>query len=185
MPGGRPTKPLALIQGHRTKAELEVRAEGEKKLLTGIKLKEWKDVKADPIAHKEFLRLKRVLKAINKDDALHESVINRYCLLHAECKNLEELKERCNEDIKEILEAYDSREIDFLVYLEKKETIQERFLALDKKIMEKRKMMLAIEKENVMTIQSALRSIPKEPKKQTQSKMAAFLEKRDTGNGTG
>ena len=64
MPGGRPTKPLALIQGHRTKAELEVRAEGEKKLLTGIKLKEWPDVKADPAAHKEFLRIKRVLKAM-------------------------------------------------------------------------------------------------------------------------
>ena len=185
MPGGRPTKPLVLIQGHRTKAELAVREEGEKKLLTGIALKEWPEVKKDPVAHKEFLRLKKVLKSINKDDALHESVINRYCVLRSEEVGIENLKNKCEEDLEIILDGYKSGEIDFPTYFEQKGKTQNLFLELDRKIMEKRKMMFAIEKENVMTIQSALRSIPKAPEKQTQSKMAAFLEKRDVGNGTG
>lgn len=179
MPGGRPTKPLALVKGHRTKAEKAVRAEAERKLLTGVALKEWPDVKADPIAHKEFSRLKKILKAINKDDALYEVVINRYCQLQSECKELENLKAKCNDDLKEVFDAYQRQEIDFLTYLEKKEGIQNSYLALDKKIMEKRKMMLAIEKENIMTIQSALRSIPKAPDKSAEkSPMAAFLERR-------
>jgi len=182
MPGGRPTKPLALVKGHRTKAEKAIRAKAESSLLTGIALKEWPDVKTDPIANKEFSRLKKILKAIQKDDALYEVVINRYCQLHSECQGLEKQKAQCEDDLKEVLAAHQQKEIDFLTYLEKKEGIQNRFLALDKKIMEKRKMMLAIEKENVMTIQSALRSIPKTPDKNSEkSPMAAFLERRQVG----
>lgn len=184
MPGGRPSKPLALVTGHRTKAEREIRAETEKSLLSGISLREWPEIKKDPIAHKEFLRLRKVLKSINKDDALHEAVINRYCLLHSECNQLEGLKDKCTYELNEVSKALERKEIDFLVYLDNKEKIQNRFLSLDKKIMDKRKMMLAIEKENIMTIQSALRSIPKVPEKQTQSKMSVFLEKRGVGNGT-
>ncbi|MHB8065886.1 MAG: hypothetical protein ACYDG2_25270, partial [Ruminiclostridium sp.] len=155
MSGGRPTKPLALVQGHRTKAEKKVREKAESSLLTGVSLKEWPDVKADPVAHKEFQRIKNVLKKIDKDDALHEGVINRYCLLHSECLKFEALKRECNAEALELYVARQNGQIDFLTYLEKKEGIQSRFLALDKKIMEKRKMMLDIEKENIMTIQSA------------------------------
>jgi hypothetical protein len=36
-------------------------------------------------------------------------------------------------------------------------------MKLDKKLMEKRRAMLDLEKENIMTIASALRSIPKKP----------------------
>ncbi len=182
MPGGRPTKPLALVQGHRTKAEKEVREKAENNLLTGISLKEWPDVKADPIAHKEFQRIKKVLKSIGKDDALHEGVINRYCLLHSECKKFEALKRDCNDELKELYTAYQEGRLDFLDYLNKKETIHGRFLTLDKKIMEKRKMMLDIEKENIMTIQSALRSIPKKPKgEEEDDPMSALLKRRAGG----
>lgn len=181
---GRPTKPLALVQGHRTKAEKAIRAEAESKLITGMSLKEWPEVKEDPVAHKEFLRVKKVLKAIDKDDALHEAIINRYCLLLSECKALEKLKDKCGEDLEELSGAYERKEIDFLTYVDMKMNTNAMFLTLDKKIMDKRKMMLSIEKENIMTIQSALRSIPKAPEKQTQSKMSAFLEKRSAGNGS-
>lgn len=181
---GRPTKPLALVQGHRTKAEKEIRAEAEKNLLTGISMKEWPEVKKDPDAHKEFIRVKKTLKAIEKDDALHEAVINRYCLLHGECKELERLKDKCGEELTELNEAYAREEMDFLTYFEMKGTVQGMYLTYDKKLMEKRKMMFMIEKENIMTIQSALRSIPKTPEKTTQSKMSVFLEKRGAVNGT-
>lgn len=181
MPGGRPTKPLALVKGHRTKEEKEIRGKAENNLLTGISLKEWPDVKADTIAHKEFMRLKKVLKTIGKNDDLLEGVINRYCLLHSECKGFEILKKDCDDELRELYNAYQNNEIDFLNYLDKKENIHGRFLALDKKIMDKRKMMLAIEKENIMTIQSALRSIPKKPEEKGKSSMAEFLARRNNG----
>lgn len=183
MPGGRPTKPLALVKGHRTKAEKKVREKAENKLLTGISLKEWPDVKNDEAAHKEFLRIKKVLKSIDKDDGLHEGVINRYCLLHSECKNFEVLKKACNDDLKELYNAHQEGAIDFMTFLDKKGHIHGRFLTLDKKIMEKRKMMLDIEKENIMTIQSALRSIPKRPEEgKGKSAMAAFLDRKKAGS---
>lgn len=175
---GRPTKPLTLVEGHRTKAEKKVREQAEKKLLTGITLKEWSDVKADPVAHKEFQRLKKVFKTIDKDDDLHEGVINRYCLLHSECKSFEDLKKKCSDELQELAAAYSREEIDFLSYLDHKDRVHSRFMALDKKIMEKRKMMLDIEKENIMTIQSALRSIPKKPEEKKKSDMAKFLESK-------
>ena len=182
MSGGRPTKPLALVKGHRTKEEKKVREKAEKNLLTGVTLKEWPEVRSDPDAHKEFLRIKKVLKAIDKDDALHEGVINRYCQLLSECKYLEQMKLQCNADIVEISQALTNRQINFLSYMDRKQAIQQNYLTLDKQLMNKRKMMLDIEKENIMTIQSALRSIPKKPVEKKKSGMAAFLEKRQAGN---
>jgi hypothetical protein len=178
-----PPKSIHLIKGegnrrHLTKAEIKHREKAERSLLTGIQLKEWPDVKADEVAHKEFLRLKKVLKKIDKDDDLHEGVINRYCLLHSECKRFEALKADTNDELKELHEAYQKGEIEFIDYLDKKEKIHGRFMTLDKKIMEKRKMMLDIEKENIMTIQSALRSIPKKEQPKQKSGMAAFLERK-------
>jgi len=82
---GRPSKPVQLIKlegkSHRTKAELEYREKAEKALYTGTTFKESPAVKADPIAHKEFQRLKRLYKKIQFVDGLDEQMINRYCLL--------------------------------------------------------------------------------------------------------
>ena len=44
--------------------------------------------------------------------------------------------------------------------------IMSSILSIDKQIQSKRKMLLDIEKENVMTIASALRSIPKKQEKE-------------------
>ncbi len=179
MPGGRPTKPLALVKGHRTKAEKEVRQKAENSLISGITFKEWPDVKNNLTAHKEFLRLKKVLKSINKDDALHENIINRYCLLHSECEEFKKLKHQCNDELAELHEARADGDIEFADYMDKKEKIHSRFLALDKKIMDKRKMMLDIEKENIMTIQSALRSIPKKAEdEEAEDPMAKILNRK-------
>lgn len=92
-----PTKPANVIRlekkSHRTKKELASRENAEKALLTGEKLKERKEVKSDPVAHKEFLRIKKLLEKIEKNDDLYSSVINRYCQLYAECKDFEEKRE--------------------------------------------------------------------------------------------
>ena len=178
MPGGRPTKPLALVQGHRTNAEKNIRKKAEASLLTGYSLRESSEVKSNPLAHKEFQRIKRLLKAVNKDDDLSGNIINTYCLLCAECKDFELLKERLSAELEELAKAYQDKQIEFLDYLDHKEKLQNRFMICDKKIMEKRKMILDISKENIMTIQSALRSIPKKPEDKQPSKMATMLERQ-------
>jgi len=83
---GRPSKPVQLIKlegnkDRRTKAELEFREKMEQSLYTGTTFRESPAVKADPTAHKEFLRLKKLYKNIQFIDGLDEQLINRYCLL--------------------------------------------------------------------------------------------------------
>ncbi len=183
MAGGRPPKPIHLVQGHRTKAEIEIRKKAEEALLTGTSLKEWKDTRENPIAHKEFLRLRKLFRAIEKDDALYEGIINRYCILLGECKEFETLRGEMIEEMEALDTMNDSGEIDAIVYLREKGRLQDRIMRMDRIIMDKRKMMFDIEKENIMTIQSSLRSIPKKPPKEEESPMAAFLKRKQGING--
>lgn len=92
---GRPSKPVQLIKlegnkDRRTKKELEFREKSEKALRTGSKFKESPAVKSDPIAHKEFLRLKKLYKDIEYVEGLDERMINRYCLLISQEQRLVE-----------------------------------------------------------------------------------------------
>ncbi len=186
---GRPPKThLQLVnekKSHRTKAELETRAKAEKALLTGSSMREWPEVKANPTAHKEFARIRKLLKSIQHDDALHEAVINRYCLLIAECDEFDRMKARLIDDIEALQDRYDQGELEFEIYFDLKGKLQDRIMVCDRKVMDKRKMLLSIEKENIMTIASALRAIPKSPKEEAKSGMAAFLKRKQaTQNGT-
>lgn len=175
----RPSKPFKVItnekKSHRTKAELKIREEGEKSLSTDTKIKERQEVKSNKIAHKEFKRIEKLLENIDKNDAIYEAVINRYCLLQAECYDLEERREEFHNLIFELkAEAQaitenldnDSEVMDFkLEYAKSIAKMMGSMLAIDKQLQTKRKMLLDIEKENVMTIASALRSIPKKEEK--------------------
>ena len=91
---GRPSKPVQLIKlegkSHRTKAELEHREKMEKALYTGTTFRESPAVRADPVAHREFLRLKKLYKNIQFVDGLDEQMINRYCLLISQERKLME-----------------------------------------------------------------------------------------------
>lgn len=180
----RPAKPTKVIsiekKSHRTKAEMKLREEEEKALITNLELKERKEVKQNKIAHKEFKRIENLLKNIDKNDAIYEVVINRYCLLQAECYDLEKRREECynlifelreeqNDLIKELKNKEDfttNELIDYkLEYAKSIAKMMASMLAIDKQIQTKRKMLLDIEKENVMTIASALRNIPKKEDK--------------------
>lgn len=170
-----PTKPFKVLsaekKSHRTKAELKLREEGERALITNTKIKERKEVKQNKIAHKEFKRIEKLLENIDKNDAIYEAVINRYCLLQAECYDLEDRREEfyklifeLKAEAKAVTENLDndSEVLDFkLEYAKSIAKMMTSMLAIDKQIQTKRKMLLDIEKENVMTIASALRSIPK------------------------
>jgi hypothetical protein len=164
-----PSKPFQVIKSegksHRTKAELKQRQQGEEALSTGVTLKEHPEVRNNTVAHKEFRRINSLLKSIEKNDAIYEGVINRYCLLLAECADFEDQKEKIPLEINEIREMYQNEEISSGRYLDEKNNLHARALYCDKKIMEKRKMMFDIEKENIMTIAAALRSIPKKEEK--------------------
>ena len=175
-----PAKPFKVLttekKSHRTKAELKLREEGEKALSTETKMKERKEVKQNKVAHKEFKRIQKLLENINKNDAIYEAVINRYCLLQAECHDLEERREEfyklifeLKKESKEITKEMEVNEEILTYKLEYAKEIAKMMssmLAIDKQIASKRKMLLDIEKENVMTIASALRSIPKKEEKE-------------------
>lgn len=162
-----PTKPFSVLKSegksHRTKAELKVREQGEKALQTSQKIKPKKEVKKNKIAYKEFKRIVSLLDNIDKSDALYENVINRYAMLYAECYEFEKKRERFYNELNKLDEDYalDPDGMTIKEYYDTVSNIQKNILDLDKQLQNKRKMMLDIEKENIMTIASQLRTIPK------------------------
>lgn len=171
----RPSKSAEVLESekksHRTRSELAGRKTAGQSLLTGKPLKERPEVKQNAAAHREFSRVNGLLKAVARNDALYESIINRYCLLAAECIDMLEIQAEFRASREELREEYLSGETDRedltpSKYYKLLSTMQSNILAVDKQIHQKRQMMLAIEKECAMTISAAERSIPKsvEPK---------------------
>lgn len=184
----RPSKPIAMIEAegktHLTKAQIETRKNAESGLLSKKKLQERREVKDNKIAHAEFQRVAKLMKAIGKDDALYSSGINTYCMLYAEIGELQEQMKMLDETADLLKETFgrlvddpdsgvDTEEI---IKFEKSFTrlISQR-LNISATIDKKRKMMLDIDKENVMTISAALRSIPKQPEKKENPLVAVLL----------
>lgn len=174
-----PTKPFKVLttekKSHRTKAELKMREEGEKSLSTEIELKERKEVKQNKEAHKEFKRIEKLLKNIGKNDAIYEVVINRYCLIQAECHEFEEKREKFYNDMSKLEDEYNQDEMSLSEYYSLINDMQKNIVNLDKQIQSKRKMLLDIEKENVMTIAAALRCIPKKEDKEFENPLLKVL----------
>lgn len=182
---GRPSKPASVLESekksHRTKAELDARKKAEAELLTGEEMQEFPEVKANAIAHKEFVRLKKLLAKIGKSDALHEGIINRYSLLRAECVDLEKKRDSFADSLAELKTEYTDGDsgLEASEYYGLVLKMQNNFIALDKQVQSKRGMMLNIEKENLLTIASALRSVPKSPTDNKQDDpMAELLKSR-------
>ena len=169
-----PAKPIAAIladgKSHRTKAEIEQRQKAEAALTTGETMKMRKEIKENDIAKREFKRVDKLLGLIGKNDALVEGSVNRYAELTAECVEFAEKREDISRGIRELEDFYDEEcrtkeekdrilsKVEYFQLLTKMET---SLINLDKQIMAKRKMLLDLEKENLMTIASQLRSIPK------------------------
>lgn len=175
-----PPKPANVIRmegkSHRTKKELAGRERAERELLTGKVLAEAREVKENELAHKEYLRVKKLLKSIDKDDDLYGAAINRYCLLQAECQEFQAKREQIYGQMQKLEESYDDfKDQDNLkVYFGLQRDMQKSLLALDRQVQAKRKMLLDLEKENIMTIAAALRSIPKKPSEKKSALMEAL-----------
>lgn len=166
---GRPPELTDVIlfkgKSHHAKAEFEQRKAAELSLATGIHMKMWTEVKANKEAAVEFVRVSELLAIIGKDDALQEAVVNRYCLLHAECIDFKKKCAVIAKSINELKREFEDEKIDAKAYHALNNDMWKSIANLDKQIMSKRNMMFAIEKENLMTIASALRSIPKKQEK--------------------
>ena len=182
-----PTKPYIVLasekKSHRTKKELQQRQQGEKQLTTGTTLQERPEVKDNPISHKEFLRVTKLLDGIEKNDSLYEPIINRYCEIQAECCELKERRIKYESLVNSVDILLDklneSDKIEDLADIIFKTTtelgkITKSIDMIDGKIQMKRKMLFEIEKENIFTIASALRSIPKKAENKTSALLAAL-----------
>lgn len=171
-----PPKPAKIIElegkSHRTKKEIRARKEAEASLLTGERLKESKEVKENPKAHKEFLRIKKLLESIEKNDDLYGRVINRYCLLLAECTEFEEKREKMEETAEKMEEH--ASDMEYEDYCRLKIDLSKQLIAFDKQVQAKRKMLFDIEKENIMTIAASLRSVPKKAEEKKNPLMEAL-----------
>lgn len=189
---GRPAKTAGVIKAegksHRTKAELAAREEAEKSVLSGSPLWERKEVKSNKTAHKEFLRISKLMAGIGKDDALYSSGINTYCELYAEIVELEE-------DIEHIRELAEGLECEFkklevkdfekiMLFSRQILKLKSQKVSIGAAIDRKRNMMLAIDKENVMTISAALRNIPKTPQKAENPLLAALMDDEEDTDTT-
>lgn len=181
-----PSKPYAVIQyekkSHRTKAELSQRKQEEAALSSQEKIKKRKEVRENKTASREFNRIEKLLKKIDKNDALYEPVINRYCLIQAECKEIEERRAAffdliilIEEKIRGLSNEDKERFSNELLEISKNiVNLSGHMNNCDRILQQKRKMLLDIEKENIMTVASALRSIPKKPKKESSPLLEAL-----------
>lgn len=163
-----PKKSAAVLEAegtaHKTKSEIAKRKQAEQAALTGKPLEETAQTKQNALAHAEFRRMKKLLKEIKKDDDIYRNVVNRYCMLCAECVEFVEkresiykqLNEFCGE--KHILLA--NEELSYREAYRIESEMQSHMIAVDKQIQTKRKMMLDIEKENGWTVKASIQTIP-------------------------
>ena len=161
-------KPLALIKGHRTRAEIETRQSAEQALYTGEQFSEEQATKDNAVAHKEFLRLKRLFTKIPFVDALDQGVINRYC---QEVANLDEIQK----NIKEMQ--------DFVGEIDDYEQKIKTFAEIGKLISAAHKSKeLLIKYDNCLFLSPAARikAIPKQPEKQEEASGIAGFKRRHT-----
>lgn len=169
----RPSKSRKVIEmegrSHRTKKELALRGRMEAETMTGVSLREEKRTAENPVAHKEFVRVRKLLKLIEKNDELYAAEINLYCQLKAEIE--EEFAER--ERLHQRLERVDEMAARAEGFVEMRECtalaieLKKQIAGCDRSIKERRAMRLDIENKNLMNIASSLRSIPKTPEKKS------------------
>lgn len=181
MAGG--SKAISAAEGHRTKAEISARTRAEQDMLSGKKGFERESVKRDPAAHKEYKRVTALLKAVGKDDALYSAIVNRYCELFSEVQRYTLEGARRRELMDRLQAKFDSSDPtaeEIIAFARAYDSMESKVDKIDSVIMQKRKMMLDIEKESGMTVAAALRAIPKGNAEKKENPLADIL-----GGGSG
>lgn len=177
MPDGRP-KAIGAARGHRTKAEKALRQAAEEDMRTEARICPGPMLEKDREAAAYYRRVTALLEEVGLNEAFYENVITRYCLLLAEVDRLTAERLAAAEDEARLrAEGANMPILDFIRALERLTSIAD---AKDKTIAKKRDQLLAIEKENLMTVQGKLRAIPKQPEKGPPTGLGALLAGRDS-----
>ncbi len=185
----RPSKSFSVVEGHRTKDELKDRRDAEKAMLTGVPIKMQFTQKGHKTAAKEFKRIVDLLAKVKKDDDIYGEIINTYCLLVEECEQISDIREQFIHSKEELKADYEAGKtgnpnkdgMKATEYYRLLADLSKSIINCDKQLMAKRKMILDISKENLMTAQSALRAVPKKAEEKKKTGMAAFMEHRAGG----
>ena len=175
----RPSKAVEVLESekrsHRTKAEIKQRKKAEQGILTGLSMKERPEVCENPVSHAEFLRVRKLMIAVRKNDALYESVINDYCEYKADIARYREMRRNIEEAISELK----AEEIDPVLKYKMKSQMYGKIMECDKQIQIYQKKRFDIEKENGFTLASSLRSIPKAPEPEKNPILEALRDGSD------
>lgn len=152
-----------------SKEEIRMREKYEQSLLTGERMVMSPAVKADPIASKIFKRTVKLLEKIEKNDALYENSVNRYVLLLAEQEHLTNRKTTLEQSLESLYtslnDASDEGDLEKVASIGRAVgDLQKTITAIDRSLNTKRNQSFALEKENLMTVASSLRAIPKRKK---------------------
>ena len=158
-----PRKPVQLMKKHMDKETKEYRAEAEESLLSGECWREYPEVKNNATAHRFFKRVTELYSRIEKNDALTEPIINRYCMIQAECYDFEAKREQFSANLESLI---DNDDLEAREKYGLEAEMQHSILEIDKQLMTKRKMLLDIERETLMTLKAQLASIPKPQKEE-------------------
>ena len=134
------------------------------------------EVKNDRVAHLEFLRLKPLLKAISKFDEIYGAPVRRYCLnksklIEIDC-DIEKIKNEI-EDLRDHEKDFEKNKPEYYRLILKMEEIITRKESIAKGI---RAEMIDFEKQNCMTIRSALSAVPMKPETKMNSLKEALGE---------
>ena len=177
---GRPSKAVVQLRKHLTTREKEQREKAEASLLTGHVMRPSKSTRADPVAYTTWKRINALLGKIEKNDALFECVLNRYCSLISKQERLVEIGSR----IAAMLDDLESRrdEMGNEAYMKSMLDLVKAAQRNEQQLQSVQKMALDIEKENIMTVASQLRAVPKKPKEEADDDPAAqFFARRNNG----
>ena len=169
---GRPSKPIELIvlenKNHITKAESKTRKRAESALKTNNPLIETEAVKGNKVAHKEFLRLKKLYENIEFVDALDTQIINRYCLGVSETIRLRAMLDKMEE-------ALDDKELNGGALAKMCMAIN----SLEGKIQQQEKLLLSYEDRLFLNPAGRMRAIPKKPEKKEATGIEAYRNRRN------
>lgn len=157
----RAPKTVENMSKNLTKSEREYLENAEKATLSGMPITEFKKTKKDKIAHKEFVRVTKLLSAVGKNDAMYEAVINDYCMYLSDIERNRTYREKFEKDIDELDELFLADEITISEKMRMRVKHNENILSCDKQINALQRKRFEIEKETGFTVASSLRSIPK------------------------
>ena len=175
----RPPKPLSLLTGHLTDAQRALRAQGEAALSTDEKIKPSTAVKQNKDAMKYFKRLIALYDGIEMNEAFYENTINRYCILLAEHDAAVKDRARIERNIEKLEE--NESEMEFADYVNAAKALEDALRSADRILAKRRDQLLSIEKENLLTVQGRLRAVPKKPKEEKPTGIAAYRQRRGDG----